>query len=138
MPSSQRTLALTRTLGLALLCFVFSVSSRAECWIVENLTGYSAKAFEKYAITRDGLSGQKFKLTIAASSASILPSNGLSCTKTTAVSAVCMATDGVQSTVESWSLDIGARKAYHVQTRSGYGPVNGATLFVGDIAGKCE
>ena len=132
------TMISLRTAALALLCLTFATPSWAACWFIENLAGYSAKAFDKYAITPDGLSGQKFKLTITASGASILPSNGMSCTKTTSMSAVCLATDGLQSTTESWSLDTGARKAYQVQARSGYGPVNGATLFVGDITGSCD
>lgn len=123
---------------LSILALSITTSAYAECWSIDSLTGYSAKAFEKYVVSKDGIADQKFKLTINASGASISPSNGLSCSKTTKTSAVCVANDGTQSTIETWSLDLSMRKAYQTQTRNGYGPLSGATLFIGNITGNCE
>ena len=127
-----------RTLIAAVLIALLSPSAQAACWRIDNLRGYSAKAFESYAISSDSLRGQTFRLTIGTNSASLTPNNGLSCTRVSTTSAVCVATDGVKSIVEVWSLDPGLRKAYQVHSRGGSGQLNGATLFVGDVIASCD
>lgn len=120
------------------LISLFVSDAAATCWKIENLRGYSAKGFERYEITQDGLKGQVFRLAIEASSVALSPSNGLSCSRVSSTSAVCAATDGTKAIVEVWSVDPSARKAYQVHSRTGSGQVNGGALFVGEITGSCE
>lgn len=131
-------MVLMRVFAAATLIMSFVSSAYPACWRIENLRGYSAKAFESFQVSPDRLGGQTFDLTITSINASLSPSNRLSCARVSATSAVCAATDGEKAIAEVWSVDPGLRKAYQVHSRSGSGQFNGAALFVGDISGTCD
>ena len=113
-------------------------SASAECWVVSNLAGQSAKAFDGYRVTADGLSGKTFNVTFNGTASSIEPSNGMSCTQLASRLLVCTGGDGSSVTAEMWSLDTSLGKALYTQVRSGYGPLDGNTLFVGEVLRKCR
>ena len=127
-----------RIAALSVVALLVPCISQAECWTVEHLAGYSAKAFDRYKVSPDGLTGQRFQISISENKASVSPANGLSCSKSTPLSVVCATATGSTSTTEIWALDPSLGKAYQAQTRAGYGPLDGATLFVGEITGKCQ
>lgn len=117
---------------------VLSNATAAECWTVANLSGQSAKAFESYRVSADGLSGQTFNITFDGKASTVKPSKGMSCTQSAATLLVCTGKDGSSATVEAWSLDAARGKVLYTQVRSGYGPLDGNTLFVGEVVGKCK
>lgn len=123
---------------LLAVCLASLPSAFAECWTIENLSGYSAKGFNAYRITADGLRGKRFHLTLSGKDSSMSPSHGMSCAQTAPLVLLCSGPDGSGITIETWALDISMKKAYYTQMRSGYGPLDGANLFVGEVTGRCE
>ena len=113
-------------------------SASAECWVVANLSGQSAKAFDGYRVSADGLSGKTFNVTFNGTASSVEPSNGMSCTQLASRLLVCTGRDGSSVTTETWSLDTSLGKALYTQVRSGYGPLDGNTLYVGEVLSKCR
>ena len=49
-----------------------------------------------------------------------------------------MAGEGGNVTTKTWSVDVVAKKVYYSQIRNGYGPLDGAKMFVGDVTGSCD
>lgn len=127
-----------RSIATAIIIYSISATAHSACWQIENFRGYSAKSYEKYQITKDGLGSQAFRLVIEENKAALFPNNGLACSKVSETSAVCAATDGMKSIVEVWAVDLVIRKAYQTHSRSGSGPLNGSALFIGDVVATCD
>lgn len=124
-----------RTLYIVLLCSV-SCSALADCYVVENMSGFIAANVENYKIVNDGMKGRKFYIQINGQGSSVIPSD-LKCMETSTMSVLCMYNEAGQSTVETWAVDPEKKKAYYTQTRSGFGLMNNAKLLVGDLVGRC-
>ena len=127
-----------RSFTTLIFVYSFTIGVHSACWRIEGFQGYSAKSYEKYQITPDGLGSQAFRLVIEENKAALFPSNGLACSKVSETSAVCAATDGVRAIVEVWTVDPIQRKAYQTHSRSGSGALNGSALFIGNVVAACD
>ena len=123
---------------LTTLLLAFSNIALGECWLVGNLSGQSAKAYAGYRVGADGLSGKSFKITFDGEASSVEPSNGLSCSQASSKLLFCGGKDGPSATIETWAVDASLTKILYTQVRSGYGAMDGNTLFVGEVLGKCK
>ncbi len=109
----------------------------AACWKVADLRGNSARAAESYSISADGFTGQTFEISITSKSGSVKPSD-LKCQPASTNSLLCIEAAEGRLTVETWSIDASAKKVVHTKAVSGYGPFDGANLFVGKVVGTCS
>lgn len=109
----------------------------AACWKIADLRGHSTRAAEGYSISADGFSGQTFEISITSKSGSVKPSN-LKCQPASANALLCVLAADETLTVETWAIDASAKKVVHTKARSGYGPLDGANLFVGKVVGTCS
>ena len=124
--------------ALTISLFALCGATSAECWVVANLSGQSAKAFDGYRVSADGLSGKTFNISFNGTASSVEPSNGMSCTQLASRLLVCTGRDGSSATTETWSVDTLRGKALYTQVRSGYGLLDGNTLYVGEVLSKCK
>lgn len=124
-------------LYLYVALLVASSTAAAECWVISDLRGYSAREAESYRISTDGFSGKTFEININDKDASVAPSN-ISCMATSPLSALCVEQRQSKSTVETWVISPSTGKAFHTKSISGYGSFDGANLFVGKVSGKCN
>jgi hypothetical protein len=121
--------------------FIFALAlpnlAFADCFVVANLKGQSARAADSFAINADGYSNQKFMVEIDKEKASITPSD-MRCFMAGLNNVQCIdATDSGQVTIEVWSVFPDAKKVIHTKVNNGYGQHDGGNLFVGDIVGRC-
>jgi len=121
-----------------LLCFylillMMSDFAFAECWIVSELKGYGAAGYNNFEIQKDGISVQKFMVNINGKNSSVISSD-IKFFEVTPY-AIVGVKDGV---VETWSINIEKQKAFYTKTASGYGPLDGVKMFVGNLDGKCK
>lgn len=111
----------------------------AECWVVSGLKGYGSNAADKFSIHKDGLAGQKIKISINGNKSSVTGSEGISFKEVTPQLIVGVyKSGGYKGTVESWGIDIENRKVFYTQTKSGYTIFDGAKMFIGELEGKCK
>lgn len=125
-----------RTIILASLILSAS-TAYAECWTVGNLSGQSAKAFEKYMLTEDGITDSRHNITLAGNRSLVTPSD-LPCSQANSRLLVCIGQDRDSAMIETWYVDPFAKRAIYTQTRSGYGPFDGSAVFVGEVLGPCQ
>lgn len=117
--------------------FALSSPAIADCWVVSDMKGYSTRSAESYAVTADGFTGRAFQVEVDQEFGAVRPSN-MRCRATSPHSLLCAELDGDRSTMETWSVDPVNGRAFHTKAISGFGPFDGANLFVGKITGRCE
>lgn len=122
---------------LAVSAVFTPLAAAADCWVVTDLRGYSARAAHGYALSSDAFSGQSFEVAINGASASVSSSN-MKCHSTSERSLVCIDVRPGQSTIETWAIDPAAGKAFHTKAISGFGEFDGGNLFVGKVARRCK
>ena len=123
---------------IILLSLIFSASTAyAECWTVGNLSGQSVRVFNQYALDRDGISNSRFNITLAGDRSLVTPSD-LSCSQANTRLLVCIGQDGDSAKIETWYVDPFAKRAIYTHARSGYGPLDGGAVFVGEVLGPCQ
>jgi hypothetical protein len=109
----------------------------AACWVISDLQGYSARAADNYAITKDGFSGKVFQVEIGLQGGSV-SSSALACKPTSSHSLLCADLTTDKAEIENWIVDPGQGKVFHTKAISGYGGFDGANLFVGKIKELCN
>jgi hypothetical protein len=117
---------------------VVPCTAQATCWLVGNLTGQSYKAASEYQAVADGLTGKVFSVTINGNRGSLVPANGMVCSPVTQTLLSCAARDGQTASTELWFIDSSAQKAVFTKVRTGSGPFDGASVFIGDPLGQCK
>lgn len=118
--------------------FVAPCTALAECWMVGNFAGYSAKASNRYEMARDGLSNMRTGVNFNGNESSVTHVPGSKCTEISPTAIVCVARDGEKAITETYSIDPSMQKAFITHLRSGYGTLDGAGVYVGNILGQCK
>lgn len=123
------------------LTFVFlvvSFTSKANCYVVGDLKGFSTRQIESFEIGKDGISSQKFVVEIKGDESSVSPNN-MSCFQAGTSTLIC-ADVGIsgESTIETWAVYPDSGKAIYTKSINGFGDFNGANMFVGSIKGHCD
>lgn len=110
--------------------------AHADCWVVGELAGASINPSEATP-TKDGMTGQTFKLTVSGKLAAVSPSD-LTCGPIGDSMAVCIGSKGSAWTAETWSVDRQSGRVIHTNNRTASGPYSGGRLFVGKVLSRCE
>lgn len=123
-----------KALLLALLLPNFAF---AQCYVVANLKGPSVREADGFDVEDSGFSNQKFMIEIDNEKSAITPSD-MRCFMAGPNNVQCVdITEKGQVTTEIRSVFPESKIVVHVKVNNGYGPFNGANLFVGDIVGSC-
>ncbi|EGQ9064965.1 hypothetical protein WD347_004447 [Vibrio parahaemolyticus] len=122
---------------LVLLISIWSYSALAGCYVVGDLKGHSAFQDEGFALSKDGISSQKFILEFDGEKSSVSP-NDLSCFQVGLNTLFCAYVGNDESTVEIWTVYPDENKVTYSKSRNGFGILNSASMFVGNIKGRCD
>ena len=117
---------------LALAAMV-PVVCKAGCWEVSDLKGVSAAAHEAYKLTPDGFGKNAPAIHLVSTDAGGMVSGhgDFVCKEFGPTTVVCFGGEAGSSHVETWTIDPVSDVAWFTRTRSGFGPFDGAALFVG-------
>ena len=126
---------------MRLIIFILSMwlySAIASCYVIGDLKGHSAFQDEGFEISKDGISSQKFLLEFNGENSSVSP-NDLECFEVGLGTLVCAYVgQDKESTVEIWTVFPDENKATYSKSRNGFGVLNSASMFVGNIKSSCE
>ena len=127
-------------LSIRLVALLVSSHSAAECYVVDNLQGWSVRARDNYELIDDGFSQDKFYLNFGQADDDSWMSNDPNRIKIPCVN------DGVLVCVDrryadavlTWSIDTESRKVAHTRTQKDTGFSDGASMMIGDLISVCE
>jgi len=126
---------------MRLIIFIFSMwsfSAIANCYVVGDLRGHSAFQDEGFEISKDGISSQKFILVLNGENSSVSP-NDLNCFQIGLGTLSCAYVgEDQKSTIEIWTVYPDENKVTYSKSRNGFGVLNSASMFVGNIKGRCD
>ncbi|WP_417347106.1 hypothetical protein [Ferrimonas sp.] len=123
---------------LILIISVWSYSVFADCYVVGDFKGHSAFQDEGFGLSKDGISSQKFILELDGENSSVSPSD-LSCFQVGLGTLFCVYVgQNKESTVEIWTVYPDDNKVTYSKSRNGFGILNSASMFVGNIKGRCD
>lgn len=117
--------------------WLVACGAQANCFKVEELSGYSAKNWADYRFEADGIS--KALYIVIDGEDSFVSDSDLVCRPLveSLPSLVCMFMEGSKNTVETWSIDLEAGKAFYTKSTQGYGQFDGIMALVG-TATRCD
>jgi hypothetical protein len=120
------------------LLLLFCSPAYASCWVVENLSGHSAKAFNQYESRTDRPS-RTITLQIKGESSTISDSDappgqrrGVTCKEIASTTVSCQTRLKDVVEVYTCSVDVDAGKGFCTLLRSGTGLIDGVANYVGD------
>ncbi|GAA06275.1 putative lipoprotein [Photobacterium leiognathi subsp. mandapamensis svers.1.1.] len=123
---------------IIILASFLSLTANASCFVVSDLKGMSSRQAGDFKIDNDGISAQKFLIELKGEDSRVSPNN-MRCFQAGASTLLCAATGSKgESTVETWSLYPERKTVVYTKSINGYGPLNGANLFVGKIKARCD
>ena len=121
-----------------ILFIAFSSQAYAQCFVVGDLKGHSARENENFEVIDDAISGQKFIIEINGENSSVTP-NDMSCLEVSVNSLMCFSqASDKKSTVETWTVYPSNNKVVYTKAINGYGVFDGGKLLVGSVKGRCE
>ncbi|MGE6208820.1 hypothetical protein [Aeromonas media] len=127
-----------------ILLDLLTFQTKAECWVVANMSGYSASAWDGYEFKKDKISDGYWKITIAGNESNELRVvDGVNTTKVPYIE-ISKSTitnsysDENQSVVTTWSI-APENKAIRSQVRiNNENAWSQAYTMVGDVLGPCS
>lgn len=127
-------------LSIAFLVLVVSSHSAAECYVVDNLQGWSVRERDNYELIDDGFSQDKFYLYFGEADNDSWMSNDPNQIKIPCVNVGILACVDRRyaDSVLTWSIDIESSKVVHTRTYRGSLLSDGASMMIGDLIGVCE
>ncbi len=126
-----------RTLIAITILALAAPTYASECWQVGNMKGMSARMSDNLEISADGFSGQSFDLVFDRDNSRLGGHSDMACSQYGQRTLVCLDAYPSKFVMETWTVDIAAGMALHTKLRDGYGMLDGANLFVGEILGAC-
>ena len=123
---------------LFILTTVPMLNTYAACWRVNGLGGVSTKQWLNYKPEPDRISGREIELVFDGDNSTTSDSSDMSCFQLSTFKLLCLYSSGGKGTAETWSIDPHAMKVFYTKSMSGYGEYDGASLFIGDLAGRCD
>ncbi|EUD09015.1 hypothetical protein PO864_15210 [Providencia alcalifaciens] len=127
---------------LALVAMIPMCAS-AQCWVVSNLSGYSAYESNKYKYIENGMSNGTFQVEINKDGGNVkllsdtFGGGGLDYTPISPSSMVGLYINGNTSTIETWSIT-DKNKVLYSKVVNNHELVTGTTSLVGDVVGDCS
>ncbi|MDF1895099.1 hypothetical protein [Rahnella contaminans] len=124
-------------LSFALFLLLLSIHAQAECWVVGNLQGMGTSKSDNYLYSKDGMTGQTFKIQASKEHSSVEPGD-LDYFGINQKSVIGVYTDGSSRTVETWNITYDNKNVLYTQMRTGFNDMfDGSKSFVGTVISKC-